>query len=215
MAHDKATASHAIASFTPSDFTDLAPLADRPLFTVQRALLSGTLVALKSVAPRLAGSDADAQARNAAYNSLDAELRINSCLRQHPHIVRLQGCVRGPSPARGEGLVTALVFELCDGGALSCARYGLARLADALDVAVAVGTALCHAHAAGVMHRDVKPSQVMFCCGVPKLGDWGLARECTHDGCATGKTGTWEFVSCLCYSVKRRASLHRRHACAV
>lgn len=52
---------------------------------------------------------------------------------------------------------------------------------DVLDVFIAVGQGLAAVHALGLVHRDFKPSNVLFDArGVPKLGDFGLVR--TVDG---------------------------------
>jgi serine/threonine-protein kinase len=58
--------------------------------------------------------------------------------------------------------------RLAEGGPLATPE--VARLARTL------GSALTHAHAAGVVHRDVKPENVMLSAVGPKLTDFGIAR---------------------------------------
>ena len=49
---------------------------------------------------------------------------------------------------------------------------------EALDIIIQVASALAHAHARGLIHRDVKPKNIMInTAGVVKLADMGLARE--------------------------------------
>ncbi len=69
-----------------------------------------------------------------------------------------------------------LVFELLDGGTLAerIARGSLAP-SEVIHIGVAVADALAHAHAAGILHRDVKPSNIGFGRdGAVKLLDFGL-----------------------------------------
>jgi serine/threonine-protein kinase len=48
----------------------------------------------------------------------------------------------------------------------------------ALDIIIQVARALHHAHSCGLIHRDVKPKNIMISkAGIVKLADMGLARE--------------------------------------
>jgi len=49
---------------------------------------------------------------------------------------------------------------------------------DAIDIIIQVARALAHAHSCGLIHRDVKPKNIMINKdGIVKLADMGLARE--------------------------------------
>jgi serine/threonine protein kinase len=51
---------------------------------------------------------------------------------------------------------------------------------EALDIAIQVAKALAHAHSVGLIHRDVKPKNIMITEeNLVKLADMGLARETT------------------------------------
>ena len=62
--------------------------------------------------------------------------------------------------------------------------------AEALDIIIQVARALAHAHACSLIHRDVKPKNIMISTnGTVKLADMGLARETTDIEAAQSEAG--------------------------
>ncbi|HPW17167.1 MAG TPA: protein kinase [Candidatus Aminicenantes bacterium] len=71
-----------------------------------------------------------------------------------------------------------IVMELLEGKSLDelVGRKGL-KLNDALGLAVQIADGLAKAHAAGIIHRDIKPTNVMVTAdGLVKILDFGLAK---------------------------------------
>lgn len=61
---------------------------------------------------------------------------------------------------------------------------------EALDIIINVADALAHAHEKGLIHRDVKPKNIMFSgSGVAKLADLGLARAIDDKDAALAEAG--------------------------
>jgi tetratricopeptide (TPR) repeat protein len=83
-----------------------------------------------------------------------------------------------------------LAMELLSGETLSSRlRKGPLAPAEALDVGQDLLAALGALHDAGLVHRDVKPSNLFLTAHGGKLLDFGLAREVTSDvACALGST---------------------------
>lgn len=141
--------------------------------------VSGQVVALK-VLPLPAAADDDPP--DEARNRFLVEAYATRALR-HPHIA-------GVLDAGEVGRHGWIAMELVPGSDL--ARYTRpARLlpeAVVLQVMAKVALALAHAHRAGIVHRDVKPSNVRVDWGsdTVKLTDFGLARPPDAEATRTG-----------------------------
>jgi serine/threonine-protein kinase len=108
----------------------------------------------------------------ASRRRLAAEARAASRL-AHPGIVEI-------FDVDTEGEMPVLVMELVDGESLSARldREGPLPADEATRIAADVGDALYHAHRQGIIHRDVKPGNVLLGRdGSTRLVDFGIARS--------------------------------------
>jgi hypothetical protein len=91
-----------------------------------------------------------------------------------------------------------IAFEYLEGRTLDEAARGRALPPDeALRIGARVAEALHHAHQRGIVHRDVKPANVMLLAsGQPKLMDFGIAKVPASQLTATGEFfGTPTYMS--------------------
>jgi serine/threonine-protein kinase len=103
---------------------------------------------------------------------------------QHPNIVTVID--RGEEDRR-----QYIVFEYIDGENLKecVVRKGRLEVREALEIAVEVARGLAFAHQSGIVHRDVKPQNVLLNGdGRAKVTDFGIARTVEMDGMT--QTGT-------------------------
>ncbi len=125
---------------------------------------TGQLVALKLL-HEMYTNDPDYVAR--FEREVDVALRIHS-----PHVVQVYGYGRH----RGQPYVA---MELVEGESLKDLIRCKAKLTwdETRDLTAQITTGLSAAHAAGVIHRDVKPSNILVTPdGQAKLADFGIAR---------------------------------------
>jgi formylglycine-generating enzyme required for sulfatase activity len=97
------------------------------------------------------------------------------CRVEHANVVRFHALYT--DEARG---LMGLVMELVDGEPLDRRVDAMPggdprRIQVAFEMGSAVASALAAAHAAGLVHRDVKPANVVFANGTYKLIDFGIA----------------------------------------
>jgi zinc protease len=145
---------------------------------------TGAIVALKVLKPELADDPAIAARFR---NELLLARRIT-----HKNVCRIHDLGRA-------GDVAYISMELVVGETLRemLARRGRLPAAEVLALATQICAGLAEAHAAGVVHRDLKPDNVMVDShGTVKLMDFGIARSVETTGNATiGVIGTPAYMS--------------------
>lgn len=105
-----------------------------------------------------------------------AEARTTAML-NHPGIAAVHDY--GETDVNGEGRTAYLVMELVNGEPLNSVlkRTGRLSLRHSLDMLEQTGRALQIAHSAGLVHRDVKPGNIMITpTGQVKITDFGIAK---------------------------------------
>jgi hypothetical protein len=119
-----------------------------------------------------------------AVERLKREVRVGRKLR-HEHLVQVYELVDA-------GQSMAIVMEYLEGGSLS-SRLGDGRLEISViePIAEALLEGLTCLHSEGIVHRDVKPSNVLFDSeGAVKLADFGTLRSMVEGGDLTATTAT-------------------------
>ncbi len=156
--------------------------------TVYRAYDSRLQVerAIKLLAPHLAS-------RNSIRRRFETEASTMAKL-HHPNIVLVHDI-------GSEGNRCYIVMEMLTGGSLMerVDKLGVLPPKMAVEAIRAVVTALGAAHAQGVVHRDIKPHNVLVSSdGLPKVTDFGIAQVSQQDRSMT-KTGavmgTWAYMA--------------------
>ena len=143
----------------------------------------GRTVALKFLPPRHATNPA-------AHARLIAEARAVSAL-DHPNI----GVIYEISEAEPDKPFISLAWY--DGETLKAkVQRGQMPVDDVISIATQLGSALVAAHSAGIIHRDVKPANVIVTpSGTVKLLDFGIAQLMTEGESEQTTAGTVPYMS--------------------
>jgi serine/threonine-protein kinase len=153
----------------------LSPLGAGASATVWAAVdeTLGRQVALKLLSGPAALDDGE-------RDQLRSEARALAAL-AHPRVIVVFDYLE--TPGLSEAVQPVLVTELLEGRNLSdCLEDGPLPWPVALGVCGQLAEALAAAHAAGIVHRDVTPSNVMLTASGIKLLDFGIAQGPTDRG---------------------------------
>src|SRR5262249_20954151 len=129
-------------------------------------------------------------ARSEDVEAFLGEARILAKL-DHPNIVPVHDV------GRTEDGLCFVVSKLIEGHDLAV-RVGQARpsFRDSAELVAAIADALHHAHTRGLVHRDVKPANILIeASGKPCLADFGLALKDEDFGKHGGLAGTPAYMS--------------------
>jgi serine/threonine protein kinase len=126
----------------------------------------GDAIAIKLLRTELADDEATASAFIAEA--------INARGLDHPNIVRVLDAGRDPETGR-----CYLVMHRVQGETLSkqLARDGRLGEPEVRRLGAAIADGLAAAHASGIVHRDIKPGNVMVHAGQPTIVDFGIAKS--------------------------------------
>ena len=130
-------------------------------------------VAVKVLLPNLARDPSLAE-------RFDREARTLASV-AHPSIAEVFDVERGEPESGREPFY---VMELCEGGSLAdrIEASGPLEPGELVPLVVVVSAAIAELHRHGLIHRDVKPANILFTGGRPKLADFGLAKAGARPG---------------------------------
>jgi serine/threonine protein kinase len=150
----------------------------------------GRQVAIKEL-PRALAADPGVRVR------FVSEARLLATL-DHPHVVPIYDFVEQ------NGLCLLVMERLAGGTVRSRLQAGDFTIEKACAVLLAVSAGLHHAHERGVLHRDVKPENLMFASDeTVKIADFGIAK--VIGGSATLATRSGEILGTPAYIAPEQA----------
>jgi serine/threonine-protein kinase len=136
----------------------------------------GRRVVVKVLAPELAHS--------VSADRFRREIQLAAGL-QHPHI----------TPLLTAGQVGDLLFDtmpFLEGESLRARldREGELSIPDAVRILSEIARALSYAHQHGIIHRDIKPDNILLAEGQAQVADFGLAKALSEWAYPAGRTSS-------------------------
>ncbi|HET7710442.1 MAG TPA: protein kinase, partial [Thermoanaerobaculia bacterium] len=119
-------------------------------------------IVLKVLPPELAGAVSEDRFRR--------EIQVAARL-QHPHIVPVLSAARA-----GEMLYYSMPFVEGESVKARIARSGALGLSECVSILRDVVRALAYAHRQGIVHRDIKPDNILLSEGSAMVADFGIAK---------------------------------------
>jgi predicted ATPase/tRNA A-37 threonylcarbamoyl transferase component Bud32 len=131
-------------------------------------LKHGRRVAIKVMKPAMLA----AIGHDRFLREIEIAARLN-----HPHVVPLFD-----SGAAGETLFYVMPYIEGESLRTRLSHQGQLPLGEALRLSREISSALSHAHQHGLVHRDVKPENILLADGIALVADFGIARSTSLNG---------------------------------
>ena len=159
------------------------------VYEAEDSELPGVRIALKTVRGHIARSES---LRRQFRREVELARKVT-----HPNVCRIYDLNRHRLPSKDgrDEETVVLSMELLEGETLSehLRRKGALPIQEARPIAIAVIDALVAAHAAGIVHGDLKPNNVMLvgegAARRPVVMDFGLAHTAQEGGIPAGAPG--------------------------
>ena len=169
------------SSIEVAGYTEIERIGQGGIGTVYRATRASTGVAVAIKVLR------DLSDESVAWHRMQRELTALVALTGHANVVHVFELLELP-------VGPALVMEYAPGGSVAdllARRHGVLTVGEAMLVGRHTAAALVAAHAQGIVHRDIKPQNLLIdAYGQVKLCDFGIASLTRTEGFGT-RTSAW------------------------